>query len=76
MTASDPIPSADMAEPRRFLPWLLVLFVGSGCAAMIYEVVWLQVLQLVIGSTAASLGVLLGDVHGRNVSGKPAPCRA
>ena len=33
---------------------LLVLFVGSGCAALIYEVVWLQLLQLVIGSTAVS----------------------
>ena len=43
---------------------LLVLFVGSGCAALIYEVVWLQLLQLVIGSTAVSLGVLLGTFMG------------
>lgn len=52
------------AMPRRFLPALLVPFVGSGCAAMIYEVVWLQLLQLVIGSTATSLGVLLGTFMG------------
>jgi spermidine synthase len=36
-------------KSRRFLPVLLLLFVGSGCAALIYEVVWLQLLQLVIG---------------------------
>src|SRR5207237_3534706 len=45
--------------PRRFLPALLVLFVGSGCAALIYEIVWFQLLQLVIGSSAVSLGLLL-----------------
>lgn len=39
---------------------LLILFAGSGCAALIYEVVWFQFLQLVIGSSAISLGVLLG----------------
>jgi spermidine synthase len=43
---------------------LFVLFVGSGCAALIYEIVWLQLLQLVIGSSAVSLGVLLGTFMG------------
>src|SRR5512134_1002264 len=43
---------------------LLLLFVGSGCAALIYEVVWFQLLQLVIGSSAVSLGVLLGTFMG------------
>jgi len=43
---------------------LVVLFVGSGCAALIYEIVWLQLLQLVIGSSAVSLGVLLGMFMG------------
>ncbi len=55
-------------EPRPaegiLLPILLLLFVGSGCAALIYEVVWLQLLQLVIGSSAVSLGVLLGTFMG------------
>ena len=50
--------------PRRFLPALLLLFVGSGCAALIYEVVWFQLLQLVIGSSAISMGVLLGTFMG------------
>ena len=43
---------------RDLLPWLL-LFAGSGCAALIYEIVWFQLLQLVIGSSAVSLGLLL-----------------
>jgi spermidine synthase len=42
------------------MPALLLLFVGSGCAALVYEIVWFQLLQLVIGSSAVSLGVLLG----------------
>ena len=49
---------------RRFLLLLMLLFVGSGCAALIYEVVWFQLLQLVIGSSALSLGVLLGTYMG------------
>ena len=48
----------------RFLPLLLLLFVGSGCAALIYEIVWFQLLQLVVGSSAVSLGVLLGTFMG------------
>src|SRR5262249_14279494 len=51
-------------QSRRFLPWLLVLFVGSGAAALIYEIVWLQQLGLIIGSSAISLGVLLGVFMG------------
>ena len=49
---------------RRFLPLLLVLFLGSGCSALIYEIVWYQLLQLAIGSTAVSLGVLLATFMG------------
>src|SRR5918995_833326 len=49
---------------RRFHPVLLLLFIGSGCAALVYEVVWFQLLQLVIGSSSVSLGVLLGTFMG------------
>src|SRR5437870_10730813 len=49
---------------RRSLPALFVLFIGSGCAALIYEIVWFQLLQLVIGSSAISLGILLGTFMG------------
>ena len=51
-------------NPRRFLPALALLFVGSGCAALMYEIVWFQLLQLVIGSSAISLGILLGTFMG------------
>ncbi len=62
-------PSLVFPAPGRFLPLLLVLFSGSGCAALIYEIVWLQFLQLVIGSTAVSLGVLLGTFMGGMCAG-------
>src|ERR1700722_17255475 len=48
---------------RYLLPWLL-LFAGSGCAALIYEIVWFQLLQLVIGASAVSLGLLLAAYMG------------
>jgi len=64
MTQSNPVQSQNPLASRRFLPWLLLLFVGSGCAALIYEIVWLQLLQLVIGSSGISLGVLLGTFMG------------
>ena len=47
---------------ERNLPVLALLFAGSGCSALIYEIVWLQSLQLVIGSSAISLGILLGPL--------------
>lgn len=56
--------SAPPSPAPRFLPLLLLLFLGSGCAALIYEIVWFQLLQLVIGSSAISLGVLLGAFMG------------
>jgi spermidine synthase len=50
--------------PGRARPAMLLLFVGSGCAALVYEVVWFQLLELVIGSSAVSMGVLLGTFMG------------
>jgi spermidine synthase len=49
---------------QRYLPLMLILFIGSGCAALIYEIVWYQMLQLVIGLTTISLGLLLGSFMG------------
>jgi spermidine synthase len=63
MSKMDLDPRAASA-PGRHLPALLLLFVGSGCSALIYEIVWYQLLQLVIGSTAVSLGVLLATFMG------------
>src|SRR5215472_12294070 len=51
-------------NPRRYLAVLFLLFIGSGCAALMYEIVWFQLLQLVIGSSAVSLGILLGTFMG------------
>ncbi len=58
------VPSDRVDAAQRWLPAMLLLFVGSGCAALIYEVVWFQLLQLSIGSSAVSLGVLLGIYMG------------
>lgn len=52
------------SSSRPYLPILLILFAGSGCAALIYEIVWFQLLQLAIGSSAVSLGALLGTFMG------------
>ena len=49
---------------RRLFPLLILLFAGSGCAALVYEIVWFQLLQLVIGSSAVSLGLLLAAYMG------------
>jgi spermidine synthase len=49
---------------RRALRALLVLFALSGVAALIYEIIWFQLLELVIGSSAISLGVLLATYMG------------
>jgi spermidine synthase len=52
------------AKAGSLLPILLILFAASGCSALIYEVVWYQMLQLTIGSTSVSLGVLLATYMG------------
>src|SRR3990172_4936987 len=51
-------------DGSRLLIELALLFAGSGCAALIYEIVWYQVLQFLIGSTTVSLGVLLATFMG------------
>ena len=63
-TLETPLPEAHRGAAAAWLPALLLLFIGSGCAALIYEVVWFQLLQLSIGSSAVSLGVLLGIYMG------------
>jgi spermidine synthase len=56
-------PETDRVSPA-VLWFLLLLFVGSGACALIYEVVWFQLLELVIGSSAISLAVLLATFMG------------
>jgi len=48
----------------RYLPVLFLLFAASGCSALIYEIVWYQLLQLTIGSTTVSLAFLLATFMG------------
>jgi len=54
--------AASASERALFL--LLPLFVASGCAALIYEIVWFQLLELVIGLSTVSLGILLATYMG------------
>jgi spermidine synthase len=61
---AEPAAADSTPSDRAHIPLLLVLFIGSGCAALIYEIVWFQLLQLVVGSSAVSLGVLLGTYMG------------
>ncbi|MFZ3315700.1 spermidine synthase [Mycobacterium sp.] len=61
---TEPVTPRSMPSDRAGIPLLLVLFFGSGCAALIYEIVWFQLLQLIVGSSAVSLGVLLGTYMG------------
>jgi spermidine synthase len=59
-------PEVSAAAPvhNRYLAGLVLLFIGSGCAALIYEIVWFQLLSLIVGSSAVSMGVLLGTFMG------------
>jgi spermidine synthase len=59
---SDQRPETSSAD--QWLPVLLLLFIGSGAAALIYEIVWFQMLELYVGSSAVSVGVLLATFMG------------
>src|SRR5262245_54529454 len=57
----------NLRNPRLLfhpMAWLILLFVGSGCSALIYEIVWFQLLELVIGASAVSMAVLLATFMG------------
>src|SRR5215471_17299381 len=65
MTTPTQTPAEAVASSgSHFVPVLLLLFAGSGCSALIYEVAWYQLLQLAIGSTSVSLGILLATFMG------------
>jgi spermidine synthase len=53
-------PVASPSVERR----LRLLFAASGCAALIYEVVWFHLLRLVIGASALSVGIVLASFMG------------
>src|SRR5713226_6995501 len=56
--------ASSLATAEVLLPVVALLFAGSGASALIYEIVWYQLLQLAIGSTAVSLGILLATFMG------------
>src|SRR5690242_4875057 len=64
----EPVPAThpSSAEPPgpALLAVLLALFAASGCAALIYQIVWLERLALAIGSSAPSVGVVLATFMG------------
>ena len=64
-----------VSQSRPFSPLLWLLFCASGAAALIYELVWFQLIQLVIGSTGVSLGLLLGTFMGGMCLGSLAVAR-
>jgi len=59
-------PGAEMkiSAALSFLPLLLLLFAASGASALIYEIVWYQLLALAIGASAISLAFLLATFMG------------
>ncbi|MEO6569505.1 MAG: fused MFS/spermidine synthase [Opitutaceae bacterium] len=61
---TSPTPSSRTSAPSPVHALMLLMFLGSGCAALIYEVVWFQMLTLVIGSSTYSIGILLGTFMG------------
>ena len=56
--------SRKFSESKPLRLAVILLSAGSGCAALIYEIVWFQMLELVLGSSSVSLGILLGTFMG------------
>ena len=59
-----PRPAPPVAGGQSVHSRLQLLFLASGCAALIYEVVWLHLLRLVIGASALSVGLVLASFMG------------
>lgn len=56
--------SVDGGVGRSTYLFLIILFIGSGASALIYELVWYQLIGLVIGVSSISLGILLAVFMG------------
>ncbi len=65
LPASSPSPSPSSPHPVRtpvwLLPLLVLLFFGSGTAALIYQVMWLRLLGLVFGVTVYAASTVLAS---------------
>ena len=53
------LPWTPHAASRWLMPALLACFVGGGFAALVYEIVWFQLLEYTLGASAISVGILL-----------------
>ena len=69
MPPTAPAATHALGEPYRFLPLLLVLFVGSGLSALIYEVAWSRQLGLVLGTTVHAVATVLACTMGGMAAG-------
>jgi spermidine synthase len=49
------------ARTENAVRWM---FLGSGCAALIYEVIWFHLMRLVIGASSLSVGIVLATFMG------------
>jgi spermidine synthase len=58
-----PVPTKAEVQERRII-LVALLFAASGCAASIHQLVWFQLLSLVIGASSISVGVLLATYMG------------
>jgi spermidine synthase len=54
----------DRSRASRAHRLLCLLFFVSGCAALIYEVIWFHLLRLVIGASAISVAIVLASFMG------------
>src|SRR5687767_12565947 len=54
--------SSARSGPRE--RWLLLVFFLSGTAALIYELVWFHLVQLVVGASSISVAALLASFMG------------
>lgn len=61
--AKDDVPAREPTRPS-IEGALRLMFFLSGCAALIYEVVWFHLMRLVIGASALSVGIVLASFMG------------
>ena len=67
------VPTPASQEASRYLPLLLILFAGSGCSALIYEIVWYQLAATGHRIHRRLAGLPARHLHGRPVPGQPGP---
>ena len=54
----------EVSRSNRALVVLLLFFLGSGCSALIYEVIWYELLRQVVGASSISMAIVLTSFMG------------